>query len=61
MRSNVSVKEGAVLDPENLLITQRDLTLLGAFRTVAVRLIAPKPEEKKDEKVRENIIEHAEV
>ncbi|MHB8876663.1 MAG: POTRA domain-containing protein [Myxococcaceae bacterium] len=49
VRSTLKVKEGEVLDPEDLFDTQRDLVLMGIFRTVAVRLLAPEtPEPVKD-------------
>lgn len=41
VRANVKVREGEVLDPEDLFDTQRNLVLLGIFRTVAVRLLGP--------------------
>jgi outer membrane protein insertion porin family len=49
VRANLVVREGDVLDPEELFESQRNLVLLGIFRTVAVRLISPEsPEEAKD-------------
>lgn len=49
VRANLVVREGEVLDPEALFESQRNLVLLGIFRTVAVRLIEPDQiEETKD-------------
>jgi outer membrane protein insertion porin family len=41
VRANLVVREGAVLDPEALFESQRNLVLLGIFRNVAVRMISP--------------------
>ncbi len=41
IRANLVVREGRVLDPEALFESQRNLVLLGTFRTVAVKLISP--------------------
>lgn len=41
VRANVSLKEGEVLDPEHLFESQRNLSLLGLFRQVTVRLESP--------------------
>nr|WP_228530901.1 MULTISPECIES: POTRA domain-containing protein [Myxococcaceae] len=41
VRANLKVRAGDVLDPEALFETQRALVLLGIFRQVTVRLLAP--------------------
>ena len=41
VRANLKLREGEVLDPEALFETQRALVLLGIFRQVTVRLLAP--------------------
>ena len=41
IRANLVVREGRILDPEALFESQRNLVLLGTFRTVAVKLISP--------------------
>lgn len=41
IRRNVSLRTGDLLSPDELLESQRALVLLGIFRQVAVRLIAP--------------------
>lgn len=41
VRANVLVKKGDILDPEALFESQRNLVLLGIFKSVAVRLIDP--------------------
>jgi outer membrane protein assembly factor BamA len=49
VRANLVVREGEVLDPEELFESQRNLVLLGIFRNVAVRMISPDAvEEAKD-------------
>jgi outer membrane protein assembly factor BamA len=49
VRSNLQVRTGKVLDPEDLFDSQRNLVLLGVFRQVAVKLIEPDaPEPTKD-------------
>jgi len=49
VRANVKVAPGAPLDPEGLFQSQRELLLLGLFRTASVRLISPDtPEPVKD-------------
>ncbi|MCI0569348.1 MAG: BamA/TamA family outer membrane protein [Myxococcaceae bacterium] len=41
LRANLTLREGEVLDPEQLFESQRNLVLLGLFRQVAVRLASP--------------------
>ncbi len=41
VRANLQVRSGAVLDPDDLFESQRNLLVLGIFRQVAVHLIAP--------------------
>ncbi|HET9450206.1 MAG TPA: POTRA domain-containing protein, partial [Aggregicoccus sp.] len=41
VRANLKLREAEVLDPEALFETQRSLVLLGIFRQVTVRLLAP--------------------
>ncbi len=41
VRANLQVRSGAVLDPDDLFQSQRNLLVLGIFRQVAVHLIAP--------------------
>jgi len=49
VRANLKIAPGAPLDPEALFESQRELLLLGLFRTVSVRLISPDtPEPVKD-------------
>ncbi len=49
VRANLKVVPGQPLDPEALFESQRELLLLGLFRTVSVRLISPDtPEPVKD-------------
>lgn len=49
VRANLKVAPGAPLDPEALFESQRELLLLGLFRTASVRLISPDtPEPVKD-------------
>ena len=49
VRANLKLVPGQPLDPEELFESQRELLLLGLFRTVSVRLISPDtPEPVKD-------------
>jgi outer membrane protein insertion porin family len=49
VRANLHLAPGAPLDPEALFDSQRELLLLGLFRTASVRLISPDtPEPVKD-------------
>ena len=49
VRANLKMAPGAPLDPEALFESQRELLLLGLFRTASVRLISPDtPEPVKD-------------
>jgi len=49
VRANLKMTPGAPLDPEALFESQRELLLLGLFRTASVRLISPDtPEPVKD-------------
>jgi len=49
VRANLKISPGASLDPEALFESQRELLLLGLFRTASVRLISPDtPEPVKD-------------
>ncbi len=49
VRANLKMAPGAPLDPDALFQTQRELLLLGLFRTASVRLISPDtPEPVKD-------------
>ncbi len=49
VRANLKLVPGQPLDPEQLFESQRELLLLGIFRTVSVRLISPDtPEPVKD-------------
>lgn len=49
VRANLKMRPGAPLDPEALFESQRELLLLGLFRTASVRLISPDtPEPVKD-------------
>jgi outer membrane protein insertion porin family len=49
VRANLRLAPGAPLDPEALFDSQRELLLLGLFRTASVRLISPDtPEPVKD-------------
>ena len=41
VRANLKLVPGQPLDPEELFESQRELLLLGLFRTVSVRLISP--------------------
>src|SRR5690606_6987852 len=45
VRGQVSLQEGAPLDPDQLRVTQRNLLSLGHFRQVAVRPVAPEVRE----------------
>ncbi|MGC4122288.1 MAG: POTRA domain-containing protein [Myxococcales bacterium] len=49
VRSALSVEEGALLDPEDLAQSQRNLVRLGIFKAVSLRMNAPEvPDETKD-------------
>src|SRR5262249_57577980 len=41
VRANLKIAPGSPLDPEALFESQRELLLLGLFRTASVRLISP--------------------
>jgi outer membrane protein assembly factor BamA len=45
VRGQLSLVEGSPLDPEQLRVTQRNLSLLGHFRQVTVRPVAPEVRE----------------
>lgn len=60
VRSNLSVREGELLEPEKMLDSQRRLALLNVFRQVAVQMDRPDvPEENKDVVV--EVVERARV